>query len=69
MGYWKREYTERKTGKPLFKPEPKQGEATGHTTPAPADGDQAPSDAHAGTDSSAPAEAPEQSRSPSPDGP
>jgi hypothetical protein len=22
MGYWKREYTEGKTGKPLFKPEP-----------------------------------------------
>jgi hypothetical protein len=21
MGYWKREYTERRTGKPLFKPE------------------------------------------------
>jgi hypothetical protein len=26
MGYWKREYTERKGGKPLFRPEPKDGE-------------------------------------------
>jgi hypothetical protein len=26
MGYWKREYTERKGGKPLFRPEPKSAE-------------------------------------------
>jgi len=29
MGYWKREYTERKGGKPLFKPEPKEPKAEG----------------------------------------
>ncbi|MBA2458034.1 MAG: hypothetical protein H0V43_03645 [Gemmatimonadales bacterium] len=29
MGYWKREYTERKGGKPLFKLEPKEPKAEG----------------------------------------
>jgi hypothetical protein len=51
MGYWKREYTERKAVKPLFKPEPKEA--------APAD--QSPSDTHADSELPPPAEAPEPS--------
>ncbi len=36
MGYWKREYTERKGGKPLFKPEPKQAPAKSEAPERPA---------------------------------
>jgi hypothetical protein len=32
MGYWKREYTQRGTGKPLFRPEPKDAPANSPET-------------------------------------
>ena len=35
MGYWKREYTERKTNRPLFRPETADEIATTQPAPAP----------------------------------
>jgi hypothetical protein len=42
MGYWKREYTERKNGKPLFAPEAKHLRPT--ESPVPSDEEPPPSD-------------------------
>ena len=80
MGYWKREYTERKAVKPLFKPEPKatapsesrEDEQTDReqadseqVTPPRGRGDHPPTHAQANGESPPPAEAPEESPPPS----
>jgi hypothetical protein len=39
MGYWKRQYTERPTGKPLFRPDPRSVESRTPDTPDPAESD------------------------------
>ena len=43
MAYWKRQYTDRPTGKPLFRPEPKSADQSRPQDPsAPADASEDP---------------------------